>query len=150
MHAKIIEIGTKKLKRADYITEDNFIPEEYGDFADYIQGVEKEIEKKVIAWFDDLEFFTRKGRELTLQPMGGFMDDWKMKIVDMANNLDFTDWFSFYDIKDVMKKTHEKWVGKICMNGEEFWDFGYFCQYIYENYKPGDKFYIGGILDYHY
>jgi len=150
MHAKIIEIGTEKKKRDDYITEGSFIPEEYCDFADYIQGVEKEVEKKIIAWFDDLEIFTRKGRELTLQPMGGFMDDWKMKIVDMANNLDFTDWFSFYDIKDVMKKTHKKWCVKICMNGEEFWDFGYFCQHIYENYKPGDKFYIGGILDYHF
>ena len=150
MHSKIIEISKTPIERADYVQADGFTYEEYSDFADYIQGVEKEVENRIIAWFDDIEIFTRKGRELTLRPMGGFMDDWKMKIVDMANNLDFTDWFSYYDIKDVLKKTHKKWVCKICMNGEEFWDFGYFCQYIYENYKPGDKFYIGGILDYHF
>jgi hypothetical protein len=29
-------------------------------------------------------------------------------------------------------------------------DFGRFVFYLYNNYKAGDKFYIGGILDYHY
>jgi hypothetical protein len=34
--------------------------------------------------------------------------------------------------------------------GEEFMNFGRLAFYLYNNYKVCDKFYIGGILDYHY
>ena len=150
MHSKIIEIGTEKKKRADYIQADGIIYEEYDHFADYVQSVPRESEKDIMSWLDKFEIFTRNGRELTLRPIGGFIDDWKMKIVEMAKNLDMTNWMSYYDIKNVLRKTHFQSDLMICFNGEEFWEFGYFVQHIYENNQPGNKFYIGGILDYHY
>lgn len=150
MHSTIIEILQQPVKRGEYMTEDSFDAEEYTRFADYIQNVNKERENDTLKWIDTLQVFDRKGRELTLRPMGGFMDDWKMEIVKKAKNLDMTDWMSYYNMKALLRKTHLDCDTMICMNGQEFWEFGYFIQHLYETNQPGDKFYIGGILDYHF
>ena len=73
MHSKIIEIGTEKKQRADYIQADGIIYEEYNRFADYVQDVPRENEKDIMSWLDKFEIFTRNGRELTLRPIGGFI-----------------------------------------------------------------------------
>ena len=150
MHSTIIEISKTPMERDEYMSEGCFCPEEYARFADYIQNVKKERENDTLKWIDTLQVFDRKGRELSLRPLDGFIDDWKMEIVKKAKSLDMTDWMSYYNMKALLRKTHLDCDTMICMNGEKFWEFGYFIQHLYENHKPGDKFYIGGILDYHF
>ena len=149
MHSKIIEISDKPIERKDFITEDSFEYEYFSSFADYIQNVKPKYENEILEYFDTFGIFYRNGRELTMRDLNEFMNEWRAQIITKANNLDFTNWMSLHNMKALMKETHLGTSYRICFN-EEIFDFGYFVQDIYERYKPGDKFYIGGILDYHF
>lgn len=149
MHSKIIEITTQPIERDEYMTAGGFTYEEYDHFADYIQGIDTKLEETILLWFDNEGIFERNGRELTLLDLNGFMEDWRKAIITRANNIDFTDGLALYKLSDVIKETHTH-SELMFYFLEEFMDFGRFVFYLYNNYKAGDKFYIGGILDYHY
>lgn len=149
MHSKIIEISTKPIERDEYMTAGDFTYEEYDHFADYIQGIDPKLEEPILQWFDNDEIFKRNGRELILLDLHGFMEDWRKAIITRANNIDFTDGLALYKLNDVINETHKQ-SELMFYFMEEFMNFGRLAFYLYNNYKVCDKFYVGGILDYHY
>ena len=149
MHSKIIEISKTPIERDEFISDDCFIPEEWGGFADYIQSVSAKTEDEVIGWIDEYGIFERNGRELTLRDLNPFIEDWRSEIKKRANNIDFTDGLALYLLREVVKETHLEVYSRFYF-GEEFMTFGDFVHWLYNHYEPGDKFYIGGILDYHF
>jgi hypothetical protein len=149
MHSKIIEISKRPIDRDDYISIGCFDYEEYDHFADYIQGVEQERENDIMSWIDEYGIFNRKGRKLTLLDLNGFMEEWRKAIITRANNIDFTEGLALYKLEEIIKETHKQSELMFYFE-DEFMTLGRLAFYLYNNYKVCDKFYIGGILDYHY
>ncbi len=148
MHSKIIEISKTPMVRDEYMSEGCFCPEEYDHFADYIQIVPQDSENDIISWLDKHGIFERNGRELTLLDLNPFIEEWRAEIKKRANNIDFTDGLSLYRLKEVIKETHQE--SSLIFYFGEFMPMGELVHWLYNHYQPGDKFYIGGILDYHY
>ena len=149
MHSKIIEISETPIEREEYITEGCFCDEEFNHFADYLQGVKPESEEKIIEWIDRYGIFERNGRELTLLDVSPFLEKWREKIKERANNIDFSDTLALYRLRKIIKETHVDASLRFYF-GEEFMTLGELVHWLYNFHKPGDKFYIGGILDYHF
>lgn len=148
MHSKIIEISETPMERDEYMSEGCFCPEEYERFADYIQSVPQDSENDIISWLDKHGIFERNGRELELLDLNPFIEEWRAEIKKRANNIDFTDGFALYRLKEVVKETHRE--SSLMFYFGEFMPMGELVHWLYNHYQPGDKFYIGGILDYHY
>jgi len=152
-HSRIFEITTKQLDRVDYLDLWSLEPEQYSDFADYIDDMNHEGEENSIEWFADVmsDIFDCDGRELTLRDISGFIEKWKAEVKKRASEFDPKgDGMSSYFLLKSIKRTHK---------GIDFHfyneDYGLMdpCQLIEDillSHKPGDKFYIGGILDYHW
>ena len=134
--------------RDEYMSEGSFCPEEYERFADYIQSVPQDSENDIISWLDKHGIFERNGRELELLDLNPFIEEWRAEIKKRANNIDFTDGFALYRLKEVVKETHRE--SSLMFYFGEFMPMGELVHWLYNHYQPGDKFYIGGILDYHY
>lgn len=152
MHSKIYQITKKELKRSEYVTMYTFDPEAFTFFADYIDDVERDEEKELLESFDRLfeGIFSRKGRTVTLLDTSEFIEEWRKTIKKCADNLDFTDWHSLFQLKEITKRTHCEYNTMLYTDYAGFEYFGDFVQRLYATHKPGDKFYIGGILDYHW
>ena len=138
--------------RDDYAKAVIFDYDDFSDFADYIDDVERDEEKELLEYFDSLfeGIFSRKGRTVTLLDTSKFIEEWRKTIKKCADNLDFTDWHSLFQLKEIMKLTHREYNTMLYTNYAGFEYFGDFVQRLYAAHKPGDKFYIGGILDYHW
>lgn len=134
--------------RDEYMSEGCFCPEEYERFADYIQSVPQDNENNIISWLDEHGIFERNGRELTLLDLNPFIEEWRTEIKKRANNIDFTDRLALYRLKEVIKETHRE--SSLMFYFGEFMPMGELVHWLYNHYQPGDKFYIGGILDYHF
>lgn len=152
MHSKIYQITTEKLKRSEYVDEYDFDPNAFMSFADYVSNIDEDEEKELLESFDRLfeGIFSRKGRTVTLLDTSGFIEEWRNAIKKCADNLDFTDWHSLFHLNEITKRTHNECNTMLYTDyaGVEY--FGDFVQRLYAAHKPGDKFYIGGILDYHW
>ena len=152
-HSRIFQITREKIEdREDYIDSGIYDPALYSHFADYIDNVKDEQDS--LRWLDEKfeGLFVRDGRELTLLDISEFMEEYKAAIVKATENLDMRDFMTCYNLRRVMKYTHRNcdfYINEEIYNTTPF-SFGAFVQDIYQNYKPGDKFYIGGILDYHF
>lgn len=152
MHSRIFEITSKQLDRDDYLTSGWLEPEQYSDFADYIDD-DIEDEDDDIKWLASVmsDIFDCEGRELTLRDISGFIEQWKAEVRKRASEFDPKgDGMSSYFLRKSIKRTHK---------GIDFHfyneDYGLMDpRQLIENFllhkKPGDKFYIGGILDYHF
>jgi hypothetical protein len=152
MHSKIYQITEKKLERDDYTKAANFDYDDHSDFADYIDDVERDEEKELLEHFDSLfeGIFSRKGRTITLLDTSGFIEEWRSAIKKCADNMDFTDWRTLFQMREITKRTHKEHNTMLYTDHAGFEYFGEFVQRLYAAHKPGDKFYIGGILDYHW
>ena len=53
-------------------------------------------------------------------------------------------------VVEIAKRTHKESNTMLYTDYAGFEYFGAFVQRLYASHKPGDKFYIGGILDYHW
>jgi len=152
MHSKIYQITTKKLKRSEYVDEYDFEPNAFMSFADYVANIDEEEEEELLESFDRLfeGIFSRNGRTVTLLDTSEFIEEWRKAIKKCADNLDFTDWHSLFQLNEITKRTHCEYNTMLYTDYAGFEYFGDFVQRLYAAHKPGDKFYIGGILDYHW
>lgn len=152
MHSKIYQITATKLGRDDYAELIHFDYDDFSFFADYIDDVEKDDEKEYLEAFDILfeGIFSRKGRTITLLDTSAFIEEWRGAIRKCADNIDFTDWHSLFQLRELAKRTHKECNTMLYTDYAGFEYFGDFVQRLYAAHKPGDKFYIGGILDYHW
>ena len=152
MHSKIYQISSMKLGRDEYVKAISFDYDEISFFADYVDDVDRDEEKGLLEDFDTLfeGIFSRKGRTITLLDTSAFIEEWRGAIRKCADNIDFTDWISLYQLKELVKRTHKESNTMLYTDYAGFEYFGGFVQRLYAAHKPGDKFYIGGILDYHW
>lgn len=152
-HSRIFQITREKIEdKEDYINSEFYDPALYSHFADYIEDVENEQDS--LEWLDEKfkGLFVRNGRELILLDISEFMDEFRTEIVKSAENLDMRDWLTCYKLRKVQRCTHincDFYINQEVYNTTPV-SFGMFIQDVYQNHKPGDKFYIGGILDYHF
>jgi len=151
-HSRIYQISTNPIDKDDYITAcslDPWIYEPLGDYADDLpeSQLQKELED-----FDKLfeGIFKRDGRVLTFLGCDQFIEDWREDIKRKANNIDFTKWMSLWELRATLKRTHYDSYAIFTSDDCTSDDFAHFIEGLYQGHKPGDKFYIGGILDYHY
>lgn len=151
MHSRIFQIETKKMDRDDYIQSCFFDYDEISHFADYVDDDRVDV-KHDLQWLDkDIQgIFKREGRKLTLLNTNAFVDEWKQEIKRKAESVDLFDWQSFYDLKALMRETHRFSDFKIYCEYGGLMDFASYVRYLITSHKPGDVFYIGGIVDYHY
>lgn len=150
MHSRIFQIETKRTERDDYIKSCFFEYDEYSRFADYVSD-DVDV-RNDLKWLDnDIRgIFERNGRKLTLLNTNAFVDEWKQEIKNRAENIDLCDWSSVYDLKAVLRETHRFSDFKVYCEYGGIMDFGDYMRHLITAHKPGDVFYIGGILDYHY
>lgn len=150
MHCRIFQIETKELGEDDYIESCFFNYDEISHFADYVSDdVDEDHDLK---WLDnDIRgLFKRDGRKLTLLDTRAFADEWKQEIKRRADILDISDWQSMWYMKTVVRDTHRFSEFKIYCEYGGLMDFGEYVSHLIAAHKPGDVFYIGGIVDYHY
>lgn len=152
MHSKIYQITETKLGRDEYINAVYFDYDEISFFADYVDDVERDEEKRLLEAFDSLfeGIFSRKGRTVTLLDTSKFIEEWRSAIKKCADNMDFTNSQHLFQMREITKRTHKEYNTMLYSDYAGFEYFGDFVQRLYAAHKPGDKFYIGGILDYHW
>ena len=154
MHNKIYQIGRERINGDDFITECDFMPENYSHFADWIQDVDndeyEELYKRLDHQFEGV--FTRDGDELTYIGAEKFMEKWLAHIKAFVEPLtveSMKDWYPMFKVEDIIKNTHLCTPTKIYVD-EEIQDLGDFMRSVFAEAKPGDKLYLGGIIDYHW
>ena len=158
MHNKIYQITEQKLAKDSWINEQSFVEYNIGDFADYIYDINDQERKYALESLDTLlkGIFERKGNILTYLGAEDFVNDWIIKLKDMVAEVDcknFKDWQTTWNIRHMIEDTHLNsdarfYIGE---NYEATADpFGEFIRDVYSNNKAGDKFFIGGIVGYHF
>ena len=163
MHSKIFQITNKPVGRDNYINSHSFISDGIGadyfeEFADYVDDIYECEEQKFI---DNLAsvlrgIFEINGREMTFIGLGDFLQKWADFIKEKANELSSENIVEFprlYNLRKATERTHlDIWYRFAMVEDDSkcypdtFGEFIASCT----DLKPGDKRYIGGIVDYHY
>ena len=157
MHSKIYQITTEKLTDDGLISASTF-DYEATDFADYVANLE-DYEQE--AYLKDLDYilkgiFSREGRELTYLGAENFVNEWLAflkEYIAIIRTEDMKDFYNRYKLKSFVNYTHREFYTRFYLGAE--WEtsaepFGDFIMNIYGNYQPGQKFYVGGIVDFHF
>jgi hypothetical protein len=157
MHAAIYQITERELSRSEFINEYTFL-DNLPDGADYVGTISAYEEEPYIGWLEGAlkGVFERNGRELTFVGVEPFLKEWAAKIKESADGLsaEFFDSVTLYLHKCLCERTHRN-IDSLIYSGEnrqgQTETFGEFIQSLSCGYiKPGDKLYIGGIVDFHY
>lgn len=154
MHNTIYQISRERVNADEFITSSEFCPEEYMHFADYIDDVDDDSYEDLYKALDHLldGVFTRDGDELTYIGAENFMENWINHIKCLVEPLtveSMKDWMPLWLVKSTIRDTHLRTVNKIYCD-EEIQTFGSFMQNVFANLKPGDKLYLGGVVDFHW
>ncbi len=151
MHSRIFEITSEPINSEDYLTSSMLDPEQYSGFADYIDD-EVDAENS-IEWFATCMsgIFDCDGRRVKLRDISGFIDLWKADVRDKAGKFDPNgDRMSSYYLRKALNKTHEGIEFRFFDQDRGLMSARQLIENVLLYHKPGDKFYIGGILDYHF
>jgi hypothetical protein len=158
MHNKIYQITEQKLAKDRWIDEQTFIDYNIGDFADYVYNIESYEQTESLKYLDNMfeGIFKRKGRVLTYLGAEDFVNEWliafKDKVAEMDNQ-NFKDWMTSWNIQHILTDTHKGIDARFYL-GEDMEatadPFGEFIRDVYANNKKGDKFYVGGIVGFHF
>ena len=134
------------------MTVDTFDSSNYEHFSDYVSDIKKErIESELCSLDKEFEgIFKRNGRELTMLNIEKFMNEWKEELKSRMNGFTFADWKCSWRLKKTIERTHTQSALYITDGEWEINSFGEFIEWLYQEHQQGDKFYIGGILDYHF
>jgi hypothetical protein len=156
MHSRIYQIGLKPFKPEDYACPEWFY-EDSDDFADYIGNeitgdARLQDIKCLQSGFE--EIFDLDGETLVFKGFGNFIQEWNDYIKSLTEQIkdDKYDQFLMWKISNATKETHletasrfyiEDWNGRP-EAAEDLIDF------LQHQVKPGDKIYIGAVIDYHF
>lgn len=151
MHSRIFQIETKEMGEDEFIKSCFFDYDEISHFADYVDDDRVNVEDDLKRLDVDFKgIFKRDGRKLTLLNTNAFVDEWKQEIKRRADVIDITDWQSMYYLKAVLRETHRYSDYKIYCDYGGIMDFASYVSHLVSEHKPGDVFYVGGIVDYHF
>jgi hypothetical protein len=162
MHGLIYQISDQPIQKSDYITSSDF---DGGDNPfDYCRDMnEKEINEAIVELANILpkEMFICKGREIIFN--GGnkdFFERWQNELRSEIDSItprvlsEGGEGTSLYQYK-INKKLEDALKTASLFVDKEYTGFytvksTEFLLDSVTRFKPGDKFYIGGVLDYHY
>lgn len=152
MHSLIVQISDKPIEKCDYIEASTFY-EDNLNFADYVDDDvnPEDCLSRMHRLLDGI--FECNGRELTFKGCDDFVKEWITHLKDEASKIDMEaakDWMCFWNIKRICEKTHIGCDVRVTNGGEYPDTFGNFIHDRFVWSKPGDKFYIGGFVDYHF
>lgn len=153
MHSRIYQIEKNEIDKEDYINETSYEHSQYCDFADYISDVDEEDYEDAVEWFKDSfsGIFKCEGRKLTLLDLTDFVEKWKDSIKQCANVIDMRSGMAMHDFNSLVNETHHRIRHRIDFMQNGYPDSaGSFILELFHYSKPGDVFYICGILDYHF
>lgn len=147
MHNNIFQISSKKLNQDRWITEDSFEPATYNEFADYLHEVDR---NECIKVFPLMEMFERNGDVLTYLGNGKTKEKWFDDILKYTpkSGQDINGENLYYLTKTVKRPfTNSLFVLT------DYYDFPE-CSADFitslDTFKPGDKFYICGVVGFHW
>ncbi len=157
MHSNVYQITPKPLQREDYMDAVGIPEENLYEFADRGEDVMEEDEETEMQALDNLlqGVFRREGRTLIYLGADEFVKEWRQAILKEAcllNDESFKSGMTAHHLKELADRTHLRTATRIYgYAGDEWADpFGEFITHVYANNKPGDRYYIGGIVDFHY
>jgi len=160
MRNKVWQITTKEIDCEYWITESTFDDYNIGDFADFVEGINmtEDDEEEILECIDPLikGVFKREGRVLTYLGAEDFVNDWLITIKDKVAELDnhnIKDYMTLWRVKHLFEDTHLQTDARIWTADSDYGTaepFGEFIRDVYANAKVGDKFYIGGIVGFHF
>lgn len=158
MHSKIFQVGLKPISEDNYVQPDYFY-EGSESFADWIGDEMTDNDREeCIEWLEKgLESLFDLNKEedaLVFKGMGTFITEWNNAIKNAANKLQdgVYDRSLLFKIKDIKECTHlrcdyrffiEDYNG--CAGSAQD-----LIEFAYNELKPGDKLYIGNVIDFHY
>lgn len=156
MHSCIFQVSTKPISEGDYVSPEYFY-DNSGDFADYIgdpiTGKHRlDSIKYVFELFGNM--FTINKDVITFNGLGNFVRKWNDYMRELSSNLDDNEYkqYDMWRIGCATKETHlyicsrffiEDW-NECAGPAEDLIDF------LQHRAKPGDKLYIGAVIDYHF
>ena len=150
MHSRIFEITSKPLDRDDYLTSDWLEYHQIYDFADYIS--DDVCEDEDIEWFAEKmsHIFACDGRKVILRDISGFIELWKADVRKKASEFDpKNDGMSSHHLRMSVNETHEDISFRFYNEDYGLMNMRRFIENVLLYHKPGDVFYIGGIVDFH-
>lgn len=156
MHSRIYQITSEEQEREDYLTSGSLEYNEISDFADYTADIDEGEEEDEL---NDLArlltgVFRHEGRTLIYEGAETFIREWHNKIREQAMTMtveDFKDWRTLFDLRQITDETHLRTPVRFYgYDGDDLpYPMGDFITHAFVHLKPGDKLYVGGILDYH-
>lgn len=159
MHSKIFQITENLLSSEEYVTAETFY-DNLPPMADYVSDLtEREAETCMMCLLDSAldGIFIRDGRELTFLGINQFVEEWITQIKESAQTMNietFRDLSTLYRHISLCNKTHREIESLIYYGADQEASadpFGVFIRHLYTaNIKPGTKFYIGGVVDFHW
>lgn len=155
MHERIYQLDTKPIMADKFITPDDFGVEDYSDFADYIADIDEDTLADEYENFPDFAgAFTRKDDALIFNGFDRLKKEWLNAIHERAEKINEDNILKDaqnvrFNLKDALlyPYTFSRFVFSDEMFMRRSSSFIEECAYIL---KPGDKLYLGGVLDFHY
>lgn len=158
MHSKIFQITENLLSSEEYVTAETFY-DNLPPMADYVSDLtEREAETCMMCLLDSAldGIFIRDGRELTFLGINQFVEEWITQIKESAQTMNietFRDLSTLYRHISLCNKTHRDVESLIYYGADQEASpdpFGSFIMWLLSaDIKPGAKFYIGGVVDFH-
>lgn len=158
MHSKIFQMGLKPISEDNYVQPDYFY-EGMECFADYIgDEMTGNDRKECIEWLAEelgsLFDLNKEEDVLVFKGMGTFVTEWNNAIKNAANDLQDGVLCRriLNEINYLEECTHLHCDYRFFIEG---WSWGSFparnfIEYVNDELKPGDKLYIGNVIDFHY
>ncbi len=158
-HYSIYQIEKEPVEKECYINESDFYDEAQSGWADWFHDLnerEQEIQIEYLSKSSGIrELFRIEGREMTFLGGDSFMEKWFNEIKTLSNELTIdsfkNDYLSTWDLEKTINQTHLRMFDRIYgFEGDYAITFGDFVWSVCKNLKPGDKLYIGGVVDFHF
>lgn len=155
MHARIWQVSTKPVEDDERLSESSFY-DNTGDFADYVSDMTRtEEEEDIKDWLPRIlkGLFVCNGRELTFVGSKEFIQEWRKAIKESVEILDDSNMLVFpnlYKVERVVKETHMRVGHRFAFDSSLPEEYGDFVRDAYNNLAPGDKIYVGAVIDFHY
>lgn len=156
MHSRIYQLSREPLNADDFIHEIDFEEGDWEYWADYIDdclGDQLDDEYPNFPFLnEDYKMFTRDGDCLTYLGDDTINEIWKKAIEEKYNDMisDFTNAQKKWNLKKELIQPFTRarfWMSNWCEYADVSSEFFNYCHgYL----KPGDKLYLGNVLDFHW
>lgn len=158
MHSKIFQVSKNPINKEEYATPEMYYNNSQ-DFADYIgdEVDNPEERKEYIEYLSEVldDIFDLEGETLVYKGLDKFLSDWVKDIKELANNFNeqnISEAPNLWKLKSIIERTHldcyfrfdiHDWADGIADSLKSL------IVYAKSQMQPGDRLYVGSIIDYH-